>query len=103
MLKKLYVGNLVPKVTEDEVRNLFEQFGEVSSIKLIMDWETGNCRGFGFVEMEAENATNASSALNGKEFMGLNLKVDEAKDRRSRRKPGGGRQGRFSGNSRRYR
>jgi RNA recognition motif-containing protein len=102
MVKKLYVGNLIPKVTEDEVRNLFEQYGEVHSVKLIMDWETGNCRGFGFIEMGHDEAQNAMTALNGKEFMGLDLKVDEARDRRSKRKPGRRSNG-FSGGGRRYR
>jgi len=106
MSKKLYVGNLTPKATEDDVRELFTPYGNVLSVKIIMDWETGSSRGFGFVEMEAENANNAMSSLDGKEYMGLNLRVNEARDRRQGRKSGGHSGGRYgggrSGDRRRY-
>lgn len=98
MFKKLYVGNLAPKATEEDVKNLFAEFGEVHSVKIIMDWETGSSRGFGFVEMAAESAPSAISALDGKEYMGLNLRVNEARDRRQGgRRGGGGHSGGFGG------
>ena len=88
MAKKLYVGNLPFSATEDEIRDLFSQYGEVQSVKLITDRETGRPRGFGFVEME--NADEAAQNLDGYAFDGRNLKVNEARDRDDRRGGGGG-------------
>ena len=88
MAKKLYVGNLPFSASEDEVRDLFSQYGEVQSVKLITDRETGRPRGFGFVEME--NADEAAQNLDGYAFDGRNLKVNEARDRDDRRGGGGG-------------
>ena len=79
MAQKLYVGNLPFSATEDEIRSLFGEFGEVESVSLVTDRETGRPRGFGFVVME--NATGAREALNGKDFSGRSLRVDEAKER----------------------
>jgi RNA recognition motif-containing protein len=84
MSKKLYVGNLSWSSTESEVRTAFEAFGEVSSVKLIEDRETGRPRGFGFVEMDEAGAREAISALDGKDFGGRNVKVNEAKPREER-------------------
>ncbi|MBD3343678.1 MAG: RNA-binding protein [Chitinivibrionales bacterium] len=95
MAKKLYVGNLPFTATEDSVRDYFAQYGEVLSVKLISDPQTGRPRGFGFIEME--NADDAISALNEKEFEGRPLKVNEARPRENNR--GGG--GRFGGGGRR--
>jgi RNA recognition motif-containing protein len=82
MSKNLYVGNLAWSATEDEVRAAFEAHGEVTSVKLIEDRETGRPRGFGFVEMNDDSAAQeAINALDGKEFGGRNLKVNEAKPR----------------------
>jgi len=81
MSKNIYVGNLPWSATEDEVRAAFEAFGEVSSVKLIEDRETGRPRGFGFVEMEDAGALEAIESLDGKDFGGRNLKVNEAKPR----------------------
>ncbi len=81
MSKNLYVGNLPWSVTEDEVRAAFEAFGEVTSVKLIEDRETGRPRGFGFVEMEDAGALEAIESLDGKDFGGRNIKVNEAKPR----------------------
>ncbi|MBC17672.1 RNA recognition motif protein [Pseudodesulfovibrio profundus] len=82
MSKNLYVGNLAWSSTEDEVRTAFEAFGEVTSVKLIEDRETGRPRGFGFVEMSDDNAAlEAVEALDGKDFGGRNIKVNEAKPR----------------------
>ena len=88
MAKKLYVGNLPFSASEDEIRDLFSQYGEVQSVKLITDRETGRPRGFGFVEME--NADDAAQNLDGYSFEGRNLKVNEARDRGDRRGGGGG-------------
>ncbi len=78
----IYVGNLSRTATEASVRSLFSQFGEVSSVKLIKDKFTGNLKGFGFVEMHNANEANAAIAeLNGKEFEGQRLRVNEARPR----------------------
>jgi RNA recognition motif-containing protein len=84
MSKKLYVGNLSWTSTENEVRTAFEAFGEVTSVKLVEDRETGRPRGFGFVEMDEAGAREAIAALDGKDFGGRNLKVNEAKPREER-------------------
>ena len=89
----IYVGNLPFSVTEDELREMFGQFGEVQSIKLITDRETGRPRGFGFVEMENAEADAAIKALNNTEMGGRNLKVNQSEPR----KTGGGRGGRGGG------
>ncbi len=99
MAQKLYVGNLPFSATEDEVRDLFAQYGEVHSVRLISDRETGRPRGFGFVEMES--ADEAKNALDGYEFGGRNLRVNEAQDRGDRRGGGGG-GGRPGGGGGRY-
>lgn len=84
MSKNIYVGNLPWSATEDEVRAAFEAYGEVTSVKLIQDRETGRPRGFGFVEMEDAGALEAIDSLDGKDFGGRNLKVNEAKPRPER-------------------
>ncbi|EGB14322.1 RNP-1 like RNA-binding protein [Pseudodesulfovibrio mercurii] len=85
MSKNIYVGNLPWSATEDEVRAAFEAHGQVSSVKLIEDRETGRPRGFGFVEMADDAAAlDAIEALDGKDFGGRNLKVNEAKPREPR-------------------
>lgn len=88
MAKKLYVGNLPFSASEDDVRELFAQYGEVVSVNLISDRETGRPRGFGFVEME--NAEEAQQALDNYDYDGRNLKVNEAHDKRSGGGGGGG-------------
>ena len=89
MTKKIYVGNLPFNASEDEVRNLFSAHGDVHSVTLITDRETGRPRGFGFVEMDDSSAQNAIDAINGTEFNGRTLNVNEARER----KTGGGRRG----------
>lgn len=84
MSKNIYVGNLPWSATEDEVRASFETYGEVTSVKLIEDRETGRPRGFGFVEMEDEGALEAIKNLDGTDFGGRNIKVNEAKPRPER-------------------
>lgn len=88
MSSKLYVGNLPFTAQEDEIRNLFATYGEVISVALISDRETGRPRGFGFVEMDQNGARSAIEALDGKDFQGRNLRVNEAQERAPR--TGGG-------------
>ncbi|WP_281951971.1 RNA recognition motif domain-containing protein [Nitrosophilus kaiyonis] len=83
-MKQIYVGNLPYRSGEEEVRELFSQYGEVNSVKLITDRETGRPRGFGFVEMEDDGALKAIEALDGKEFEGRTLRVNEARPRENR-------------------
>ena len=93
MAKKLYVGNLSYNTTEDGLRNLFSEFGGVASAKIIMDRDTGNSKGFGFIEMNTdEEASAAITGTNGREFDGRQLRVNEAMDkpRRDRGGSGGG-------------
>ena len=85
MAKKLYVGNLPFSATEDEVRQLFAQYGEVHTVNLVADRMTGRPRGFGFVEMEGADAAIAN--LHSKDFGGRTLVVNEARPREDR---GGG-------------
>ena len=92
-MTKLYVGNLSFDTTEDSLRTLFAQHGAVESAKLISDRDTGRPRGFGFVEMSNADASRAMQALNGKEFEGRALKVNEAQD--ANRSGGGGRPRRY--------
>lgn len=80
----IYVGNLSYRVTEDEVRELFEQYGNVSRVSLITDRDTGRARGFGFVEMEREGGNAAIAALDGQDFQGRNLRINEARPREER-------------------
>lgn len=82
MSKKIYVGNLPFSTSEDEVKDLFSEYGEIQSLKLINDRETGKFRGFGFVEMEGDSADSAIDGLNGQDFNGRTLKVNEARERR---------------------
>ena len=90
MSKRIYTGNLPFSSTEDEVRDLFEQYGNVLSVNLVNDRETGRPRGFGFVEMEDEEAEAAIAGLDGVNFGGRNLKVNEARPRPDRGHRGGG-------------
>ena len=83
--KKIYVGNLPFSATEDELRSLFQAHGEIASVAVISDRETGRSRGFGFVEMEeASSASNAIRALDGADMGGRSLRVNEAQDKNSR-------------------
>ena len=84
MSKKLYVGNLPFNATEEEIKELFATHGEVISVAMINDRETGRPRGFGFIEMEDEAATAAIEALDGKDFGGRSLRVNEARERERR-------------------
>lgn len=97
MAKRLYVGNLPFTASEEAIRDLFAQYGQVHSVQLISDRDTGRPRGFGFVEMD--NADQAIQALNDYEFEGRKLRVNEAKERET---GGGGRGGGRGGGGRRW-
>jgi RNA recognition motif-containing protein len=91
MAKKLYVGNLAYATTEDGLRAKFGEFGTVVSAKIIMDRETERSKGFGFVEMSSDDEGNAAiAALNGKEFDGRTIRVNEAQDKPRRERSYGG-------------
>ena len=86
-MTKLFIGNLPFSATEQSVRALFEPHGNIDSLALIKDRDTGQPRGFGFVEMSNSDASKAMQALNGKDFEGRALKVNEAQ---SKQRSGGG-------------
>lgn len=97
MAKKLYVGNLNYRTTEGRLRTLFEEYGEVESVNVVTDRETGRSKGFAFVEMGSEeDAQAAKDALNGQTVDEREIRVDEAKPRtdQGRRSRSGGRGGR---------
>ncbi len=103
----IYVGNLSPQVTEDDLRKAFEAFGQVESANIIKDKFSGESRGFGFVQMPSkQEAQSAIEQMNDADLMGRNIKVNEARPRPERQ--GGGRGGRdrgrggFGGDRRRY-
>ncbi len=100
MVQKIYVGNLPFSATEADVRNLFAEYGEVVSAALPTDRETGQPRGFGFVEMADDAARKAIAALNGKDFGGRALNVNEAKPREASGGFGGARSGGSYGGAR---
>ncbi|HET7370757.1 MAG TPA: RNA-binding protein [Gammaproteobacteria bacterium] len=83
-MTSIYVGNLPFSASEDEVRQQFEAFGAVHSVKMISDRETGRPRGFGFVEMDQDAANSAIQALNGKDMGGRPMRVNEAQERAPR-------------------
>jgi RNA recognition motif-containing protein len=89
-MTKLYVGNLPWSATEDDIRELFSTIGEVQSANLILDRETKRSRGFAFVEMSQEDAERAISQLNGKDFQGRDLRINEAQEKPRRSGGGGG-------------
>ncbi|MDY6803678.1 MAG: RNA-binding protein [Cyanobacteriota bacterium] len=90
----IYVGNLSYEVTSEEIKTVFADYGEVKSVHLPTDRETGRVRGFAFVEMSTEEEeTAAIDALDGAEWMGRDMKVNKAKPRENRGGGGGGRRG----------
>ncbi|MBT4053144.1 MAG: RNA-binding protein [Bacteroidetes Order II. Incertae sedis bacterium] len=91
-MKNIFVGNLPWRTDDQELENLFSQYGEVLSAKVISDRETGRSRGFGFVEMEDDAALEAIENLNGQEMDGREIRVNEANDR-PQRSGGGGHRG----------
>ena len=103
-MKNLFVGNLSFDTTEDALRELFSPMGEVSQVRIMTDRDTGKSRGFAFVEMaQDEDAAKAIAALNGKEFGGRALTINEARPKPERSggfRPGGGGGGGFGGKRR---
>jgi len=87
MNKNLYIGNLPYNTTSDDLKKAFEQFGSVSRAQVVSDRETGRSRGFGFVEME-EGGEQAIEDMNGADFGGRRLTVNEARPREDRRNGG---------------
>lgn len=93
----IYVGNLAYEVTEEDLQKAFEGFGQIETVKIIKDNQSGRSKGFGFVEMpDSADAHSAIEGLDGKELQGRKLKVNEARPRTENR---GGRGG-FGGNRR---
>ena len=91
-MKNIFVGNLNFNTGEDELRQLFEGYGQVDRVSIMTDRETGRSRGFGFVEMtNAEEAERAIAALNGSQMGGRTLNVNEARPKPERSSGGGGR------------
>ncbi|HOD65189.1 MAG TPA: RNA-binding protein [candidate division Zixibacteria bacterium] len=91
---KIYIGNMSYSTTEDQLRQAFEAFGEVSEVNLVMDRDSGRPKGFAFVEMPNQDEGKAAiAAMNGKEFDGRTLNVDEARPRREGAGGGGGGRG----------
>ncbi|PZR31279.1 MAG: RNA-binding protein [Azospira oryzae] len=87
----IYVANIPWKASEDQLKQLFAEYGEVSSAKIVMDKVTQRSRGFGFVEMSDDAAARqAINTLNGADFLGKNLVVNEARPREERPRSGGG-------------
>ncbi|HLB74585.1 MAG TPA: RNA-binding protein, partial [Sedimentisphaerales bacterium] len=96
----IYVGNLSPKTTEDDLRQAFEAFGQVATANVIKDKFSGESKGFGFVEMPSKDeAQSAIDQMNGKELQGSPVSVNEARPRADRGGGGGG--GRRDGGARR--
>ena len=97
-MTNIYVGNLSFRATEEDVRNAFAQHGEVASVNIIMDRETGRSRGFAFVEMpDSAEAEAAIEAVNGQEIAGRGVSANEARPREERPRGGGGGRGGYGG------
>ena len=97
-MKNIFVGNLNFNTSEDELRQLFEAYGQVDRVSIMTDRETGRSRGFGFVEMSSsEDGEKAIAALNGSQVGGRTLNVNEARPKPERSGGGGGRGGRERG------
>jgi RNA recognition motif-containing protein len=75
-LKKLFIGNLAASTNEKDIQTLFSEFGTVRSLKLVTDVFSGQCKGFGFIEMEGHEARAAIAGLNGRDFNGKPMKVN---------------------------
>jgi RNA recognition motif-containing protein len=96
----IYVANISFKASDNDLKELFEEYGEVSSAKIIIDKETQRSRGFGFVEMPDDSAARqAMTKLNGFNFQGKSLNVNEARPKSDSGRDGGGGYGNRGGNS----
>jgi RNA recognition motif-containing protein len=103
MNKKLYVGNLLYEATEDNLRDLFSQAGEVTAVQVIRFADSGRSKGFGFVEMvDEESASKAIEMFHDQDFMGRKLIVNEARPMRPAGERGNDRRGGFRGGNRRF-
>ena len=87
---RLYVGNLPYSINDDTLRSLFESYGQVESARVISDRDTGASKGFGFVEMPNSDAQKAIEGLNGRDYNGRALRIDEARPQEARTGGGGG-------------
>jgi RNA recognition motif-containing protein len=106
MIMNIYVGNLSYEATDETIKAAFESFGEITSARIIKDKYTGQSRGFGFVEMSVQSqAETAIKSLNGKEILGKQISVSEARARANQGRTGGQRRGGrmdYSGRGSRY-
>jgi RNA recognition motif-containing protein len=85
-MKKMYVGNIPYNATEEDLRELFSEYGEIESLKIMQDQFTDRSKGFGFIEMvNEEDAKKAIASLHGKDFKGKSLTVAEARPQQKRR------------------
>jgi RNA recognition motif-containing protein len=84
-MKTLFVGNIAPFATEDDIKELFSEYGTVRKLEMPRDIFTGKCKGFAFVDMEGHEARAAMAVLNGKSFMDNDLKVRDEKPRQKGR------------------
>ena len=101
MGKKLYVGNLGFSVSDADLQQLLSPHGNILSVQVIMDRDTGQSKGFGFVEMGSDQEASAAiAALDGKDHGGRAIKVNEAKPRENRPSGGGGSRGGYGGGRR---
>lgn len=93
---KIYIGNMSYDTTEENLRQAFEGYGEVTSVNIIMDRDSGRPKGFGFVEMATQEAAQAAiSGLNGQDMNGRTVNVNEARPKTDNRGGGGGGRGRY--------
>ncbi len=83
-MKSIYVGNLPFSASEDELRTMFSSYGNVQSVKIVTDRDTGKPRGFAFVQMDADRAATAVQELNGRQMGGRTLRINEAQERAPR-------------------
>jgi RNA recognition motif-containing protein len=91
MAMKLYIGGLAYSIKDEELKTLFEEYGKVVSAKVITDRDSGQSKGFGFVEMDdIKEGQNAIKELNGKEVSGRSIVVNQARPQEDRRPSGGG-------------
>lgn len=93
MQKKLYIGNLSYQTTEDDLQQHFSQFGEIARVQLIKDRDTGQSKGFAFVEMASEDGAEKALQEDGTDFMGRKIRVSEARPQEKRDFRGGDRGG----------
>jgi RNA recognition motif-containing protein len=97
----IFIGNLSKDVTEDDLQELFSEYGTVRNVKVIKDLFSGESKGFGFLEMPGQaEAQKAMSELNTRELKGKKIAVNEARPRNEKRKPSGGRGGNRNGGNR---